>query len=70
MKTRNLLIYHCQCCGRVMHQGPDVDPPVCCERLMTRAAAKTICEPEERGPAGDVAVGGDATRHLRPEKPR
>lgn len=43
MKTLNALIYHCQRCGRVVHQSSEADPPTCCQGPMSLAAAETVC---------------------------
>jgi hypothetical protein len=65
MKTHNALIYHCLCCGRVVHQEPLVAAPHCCGVPMTEAAAETICEAEGTAPEGDVEVGSPVQPHLR-----
>jgi hypothetical protein len=49
MKTHNRLIYHCLCCGRVVHQERDEVRPQCCGRGMVKAAAETVREPNGNG---------------------
>ena len=55
MKTHNAIIYHCLCCGNVVHSEPDLEQPVCCGTKMVKAAAETIHGDEADGaeqPAG------------------
>ena len=42
MKTHNRILYHCLCCGRVVHEEPDAQSPNCCGQPMTNAAAETV----------------------------
>ena len=47
MKTHNRVLYHCLCCGNVVHAEPAEPNPCCCREPMTRAAAETVWEPDE-----------------------
>ena len=42
MRLHNRPIYHCQCCGAVVSQGPFRVPPFCCGHEMTKAAEETL----------------------------
>jgi len=46
MKTHNRILYHCLCCGRVVHEEPDESAPSCCGERMTNAAAETVVDVE------------------------
>ena len=52
MKTHNRVIYHCVCCGRVVHKEPDEARPQCCGQKMVKAAAETVPEPNGNGGLG------------------
>jgi len=41
MAVHNLVMYHCQKCGRLVNQEFDETIPYCCGRAMTKAAEKT-----------------------------
>ncbi len=58
MKTRNVSIYHCISCGRVVHAELAAKPPQCCGHTMAKAAAETIREGNAEGKA---ASGGSDT---------
>jgi hypothetical protein len=60
MKTHNLWIYHCECCGNVVVQEPENAPPRCCDRGMTQAAARTVPDEPTRE-CGCGERGGDAS---------
>jgi hypothetical protein len=47
MKTHNAVIYHCLCCGGVLHCESDGEAPECCGRQMVRAAAETVRESDD-----------------------
>jgi hypothetical protein len=63
MKTHNRILYHCLCCGRVVHAEPGATIPNCCGKRMTNAAAESVVEAET-----------DRAREVRggtvPESPR
>ena len=59
MKTWNAWIYHCECCGRVVHQDSDRAAPNCCERPMTCAAAETLYGSEDDA---EIIPRDDASR--------
>ena len=44
MKTHNRILFHCLCCGRVVHAEPADAPPMCCSQRMTNAAAETVVD--------------------------
>jgi hypothetical protein len=67
MKTHNELIYHCEHCGRVVHQEPEVPPPDCCGHSMTQAAAKTVFEDESDG---NLIVEEEFPASPPPRKPK
>lgn len=46
MKTHNETIYHCLCCGKVVHNSLEGEVPQCCGSTMIRAATTTVEEPE------------------------
>jgi hypothetical protein len=47
MKTHNAIIYHCLCCGSVVHSEPDLEQPNCCGQKMVKAAAETLYGDED-----------------------
>ncbi len=47
MKTHNAIIYHCLCCGKVVHREPELEQPTCCGKKMVKAAAETLYGDEE-----------------------
>ena len=47
MKTHNAFIYHCLCCGNIVHSEMKVRAPQCCGHEMVKAAAETIYNREE-----------------------
>jgi hypothetical protein len=49
VKTRNVSIYHCISCGRVVHAELKANPPLCCGHIMAKAAAETIREGNAEG---------------------
>lgn len=53
MKTHNVTIYHCLCCGRVVHSEPEAEVPQCCGQEMARAGAEAAGE-SEGGPHVDT----------------
>jgi hypothetical protein len=44
MKTHNRILFHCLCCGNVVHAEPQELIPECCGKPMVKAAAETVCE--------------------------
>ena len=42
MRTSNIGLYHCLCCGSVVEQELRRLPPFCCGIEMTKAAERTI----------------------------
>jgi hypothetical protein len=46
MKTHNAIIYHCLCCGNVVHREPELEQPTCCGKKMVKAAAETVYDEE------------------------
>lgn len=44
MKTHNRILFHCLCCGRVVHAESQEAAPNCCGKRMTNAAAETVDE--------------------------
>jgi desulfoferrodoxin-like iron-binding protein len=44
MTAENLLIYHCQHCGKLVEQPPGFAAPVCCGRPMAIGAVETPAE--------------------------
>ena len=42
MKTYNRVLFHCECCGRVVRAEPDERAPYCCGKGMTSAAVETV----------------------------
>ncbi len=42
MRTSNVGLYHCLCCGSVVEQELRRLPPFCCGVEMTKAAERTI----------------------------
>jgi hypothetical protein len=52
MKTHNRILFHCLCCGNVVHAEPQELIPDCCGKQMVKAAAETVCEAE-----GDEMTG-------------
>ena len=51
MRTHNTNIYHCICCGRVVHAELEADPPQCCGHTMTKACAEAILDGSDVGEA-------------------
>jgi hypothetical protein len=47
----NRVIYHCLACGSVIHREPDETIPMCCDRLMTKAATETVYDSDSRAEA-------------------
>ena len=72
MKTHNVVIYHCLCCGTVMHREPDQEAPQCCGRQMVKAAAETIFDRVGQILAADSETRTTSPRQgvSLPEKPR
>ncbi|MGQ0635327.1 MAG: hypothetical protein ACT4QC_12000 [Planctomycetaceae bacterium] len=72
MKTWNALIYHCQRCGRVVHQAGDAPPPSCCERTMSLAATETVveCESPKGSATRDAVLREGEGAGYRPLKPK
>ena len=54
MTTNNVLMYHCQHCGKVARQFAEMQAPWCCGQPMPIAATETVEE----------------ARHERPEEGR
>lgn len=50
MKTHNAVIYHCLCCGNVVHCAREVEPPQCCGREMVPSAEETVGESQDERP--------------------
>lgn len=42
MKTSNVGVYHCLCCGSVVEQERRRRPPFCCGLEMTKAGERTV----------------------------
>jgi hypothetical protein len=59
MKTRNLIIYHCLFCGKVVHADTDADSPQCCGREMVNALADPIHDCES-----DFSIPTSAPRRI------
>ena len=53
MPVHNLVMYHCQKCGRLVNQEFDEAIPYCCGRSMTKAAEKNT-------PAAGVESGNSS----------
>ena len=47
MKTRNRILFHCLCCGRLVRSETDEPVPFCCDQSMINAAAETVTEATE-----------------------
>ncbi|MGE5195682.1 MAG: hypothetical protein ACM3U2_24585 [Deltaproteobacteria bacterium] len=58
MPAHNAWIYHCQRCGNVAHRKNDDPAPLCCDRLMARAAGETMYEPNLQRHARKVCGDG------------
>ena len=71
MTTHNRILFHCLCCGRVVHAEPEDRAPNCCGKRMTNAAAETVVEGETDTPH-DIAgaTGGAALRARIRQVPR
>lgn len=73
MKAHNVVIYHCQRCGRVIHQNSEPPPPVCCGASMTPAVVETVAE---TGPDPGHSATASPPEHdesacsYPPQKPR
>ena len=52
MQTHNRIIYHCLCCGRLVHAEPETPVPNCCERPMVNAAAETVSDDDSLAECG------------------
>ena len=69
MKTHNRVLYHCLCCGNVVHAEPADPNPSCCREPMARAAAETVWEREEECAAVEAAGNADEpSPAARPER--
>ncbi len=68
MKTHNAIIYHCLCCGNVVHREPDSEQPTCCGKKMVKAAAETV--PGDEEPVVQPAWATPETTPPTPPKPR
>jgi hypothetical protein len=44
MKIHNVPIYHCLCCGSILHGEMGATPPECCGREMVKAGEQTLHE--------------------------
>lgn len=60
MKTHNRILFHCLCCGSVVHAEPQEAAPSCCGQPMIKAAAETVANGDKEAPQ-DVTV--PAGRH-------
>ena len=49
MKPHNICLYHCQYCGHVVEQEPNLIAPFCCGGEMTKAAEDTVLGEDEFG---------------------
>ena len=58
MAVHNLVMYHCQKCGRLVNQEFDEAIPYCCGRAMTKAAEKNV--PAAGKQAGSSSSTGQA----------
>ena len=68
MKTHNRILFHCLCCGNVVHAEPQDAVPTCCGKRMANAAAETVVEGGNDEPqyvAGPVEGGASRTT-IRP----
>jgi hypothetical protein len=71
MKLHNRILFHCLCCGRVVHAEPDDKAPNCCGKRMTNAAAETIVEVDQGAPQNVAApAGSEAPRVKNRPSPR
>lgn len=52
--TQNMLMYHCQKCGKVVEQAPGMPAPNCCGQPMAIGAVDT---PSEKRRAGNDQTG-------------
>jgi hypothetical protein len=57
MKTHNRILFHCLCCGKVVHAEPQDAVPTCCGQRMINAAAETVANGDDEPPQ-DVTVSG------------
>jgi len=44
MTIHNRILFHCLCCGNVVHAEPKDAAPTCCGKRMVNAAAETVVE--------------------------
>jgi hypothetical protein len=58
MKTHNRILFHCLCCGHVVHAEPEEGVPNCCGQRMTNAAAETVVEDESNFPENVPGLAG------------
>lgn len=65
MKLHNRILFHCLCCGRVVHAEPEDKVPNCCGKRMTNAASETIVEAERFVPADDERLAGSESPSIR-----
>ena len=58
METRNVCIYDCITCGRIVHAELESEAPQCCGHAMTRTCEDTLHEGELAGetPGGQSAA--------------
>jgi hypothetical protein len=73
MKAHNAVIYHCQCCGRILHQSSEPPPPVCCGVSMTPAVVETVAENDSDSVHSATAPGSahdESACSYPPQKPR
>ena len=70
MKTHNAFIYHCLCCGNVVHAEPEQKAPCCCGHEMVKAAEETVGAIEPATPPALGAVTEPAPKAAVRRKPR
>jgi hypothetical protein len=68
MKAHNAIIYHCLCCGNVVHREPDLEQPNCCGQKMVNAAAETV--PGDEDAVVQPARATPTANPPTPPKPR
>jgi len=67
MAVHNLVMFHCQKCGRLVNQEFDEAIPYCCGKSMTKAAEKT--DPPVSGNCADSTNSSQSESSCCKESP-